>query len=102
MVLDEEKKIEQEEHKIEKEEEETLETEKKLEAQEEKELKEIADSNINLEFENMDDWRMYIWDGCEFKKAKTEGDEMDFFCTKRNALCRFDGCPLNYKEKKSG
>lgn len=93
--------IQSEEDKIEKEEEETLQAEKKIEAEESKELEEIEDSNINLEFENMEDWRQYIWADCEYKEEKTEGDEVDFFCKKKNGPCRFDGCPLNYKDKKS-
>jgi len=64
--------------------------------EEEKELKEL-DETVNLEFNNIEDWRKYIWDSCPFKKEKSEGEEMDFFCKKQDAPCKFDGCPLNKK-----
>ncbi|MBW2972746.1 hypothetical protein KY359_06960 [Candidatus Woesearchaeota archaeon] len=64
--------------------------------EEEQELKEL-DETINLEFNNAEDWRKYIWESCPFKTEKTEGEEIDFFCKKQNAACRFEGCPLNVK-----
>lgn len=82
---------------ITKEEEETLSEEKKIEQAEETELKELSESDINLEFANIEDWRKYIWEICMFRVEKSEGNEVDFFCRKQNGPCRFDGCPLNYK-----
>ena len=64
--------------------------------EEEKELKEL-DETINLEFDNPEDWRKYIWEACPFKKEKAEGEEIDFICKKHNDPCRFEGCPLNKK-----
>ena len=72
--------------------------ETELEAEEKKEMKEIEESTINLEFPNIEDWRKYIWSDCEFKEERSEGDEVDFFCKKQNGPCKFDGCPLNYKK----
>lgn len=65
--------------------------------EEETELKELDESNLNLEFNNAEDWRKYIWESCPFKKERSEGDEIDFFCKKQDAPCRFEGCPLNRK-----
>ncbi|MBU2561933.1 MAG: hypothetical protein KKD17_06570 [Nanoarchaeota archaeon] len=70
--------------------------EKKIEQQEDRELKEL-DETVNLEFNNIEDWRKYIWDSCPFKVEKTEGGELDFFCKKQNGPCKFEGCPLNKK-----
>jgi hypothetical protein len=71
----------------------------KVSKEEEQELEEL-DETINLEFSNAEDWRMYIWDGCPFKKEVSAKTEIDFFCKKLNAPCRFEGCPLNYKVPK--
>ena len=73
---------------------------KKIEEEEEQELKEIEDSDINLEFKNIEDWRQYIWENCPFKKESAKKGEVDFFCKKQNTPCRFDGCPLNVKMQK--
>jgi hypothetical protein len=70
--------------------------EKKIESEEEKELKEL-DETVNLEFDNPEDWRKYIWETCPFKQEKSEGEEIDFFCKKSNSACRFEKCPLNKK-----
>jgi hypothetical protein len=64
---------------------------------EEKELKTIRDSNLNLEFTSIENWREYIWNDCEFKVEKVNGDEVDFWCKKTKSWCRFEGCPLNQK-----
>lgn len=64
---------------------------------EEKELKTIQDSNLNMEFPNIEGWREYIWNGCKHKVEKQNGDEIDFWCNKRKGWCRFEGCPLNLK-----
>ena len=71
--------------------------EEKIEADEEKELEEIEGSELNLEFPSIDDWRMYIWENCPFKKERQQKGEIDFFCKKQNGPCRFEGCPLNCK-----
>ena len=73
--------------------------EQKIESEEEKALKELKKSGINLEFNNPEDWRKYIWEGCPFKKEKLEGEEIDFFCKKQDNTCKFEGCPLNKKLK---
>jgi hypothetical protein len=71
--------------------------EKKIEAEEEKELKELDESGIKLEYHNPEDWRKYIWENCEHKEERSEGDEVDFWCKKQDAPCRFEGCPLNVR-----
>ena len=68
----------------------------KVSKEEEKELKEL-DETVNLEFNNIEDWRKYIWESCPFKQEKSEGEEIDFFCKKQNKPCKFEGCPLNKK-----
>jgi hypothetical protein len=73
--------------------------EEKIEQEEEKELSEL-DEELNLEFNNMEDWRKYIWEGCPFKVEKSTSTEVDFFCKKKNDPCRFEGCPLNLKMEK--
>ncbi len=71
--------------------------EKKIETEEKKELKTLSTSNINLEYPNIEDWKKYIWESCEHKEERSQGDEIDFWCKKQDAACRFDGCPLNIK-----
>lgn len=69
----------------------------KLSKEEEEELKTIEESNINLAYANIDDWRTAVWEGCKYKEEQVNGDEIDFFCRKNNARCQFEGCPLNVK-----
>ncbi len=69
---------------------------KTLTSEEERELKEL-DETINLEFNNPEDWRRYIWENCPFKAEKSEGSEVDFYCKKKGGVCRFEGCPINVK-----
>ncbi len=65
--------------------------------EEEKELNELDESGINLEFSDPEEWRKYIWESCPFKKERSGGEEIDFFCKKQDKPCRFEGCPLNKK-----
>ncbi|MBN1544527.1 hypothetical protein JW898_03635 [Candidatus Woesearchaeota archaeon] len=86
-------------NKIIEQEETELAEERKIEEEEQRELKEL-DATVNLEFNNPEDWRRYIWDGCSFKEKRSERSEIDFFCKKQNSPCRFEGCPLNMKIEK--
>jgi hypothetical protein len=98
-IMDKLDRIEQLILKVSQQEDEELAEEKKIAEDEERELKEL-DETVNLEFSNAEDWRMYIWEGCPFKKEVSKKTEVDFFCKKLNAPCRFEGCPLNYKVPK--
>jgi len=98
-IMDKLNHIEQLIVKVSQQEDEELVEEKKIEADEERELKEL-DETVNLEFNNPEDWRRYIWDTCPFKKEQSKKGEIDFFCKKQNGACRFEGCPINLKFEK--
>lgn len=74
-----------------------MEEENALLTDEEKALKTLQESNLNLEFTDVNDWRQYIWTDCEHKMKKVKGEEIDFWCQKTNDWCRFEDCPLNKK-----
>ena len=59
--------------------------------------KELDALNADKEFNNPEDWQQYVWKNCEFKTEKTDSSEIDFWCKKQDALCRFESCPLNIK-----
>lgn len=82
---------------VQKEEEEIMREEFKVEVEEEK-LIELLGKNINREFDNLLDWRNYIWESCEFKKPKMEDKVIDFLCKKTGKSCRFEDCFKNRVE----
>lgn len=79
---------------VQKEEEQIMEEEFKVEIEEEK-LMNILGKEINREFDNLLDWRNYVWESCEFKKANSDDQKIDFICKKTNKSCRFEDCFKN-------
>ncbi len=74
-----------------------LKEEKKIEADEEKELAELKQATRKKEFDSLDEWQRYIWEGCKYKKEVKDSDEIEFVCEKQKGPCKFDDCPENWK-----
>ena len=94
-IMDKLESIEKKVDYIEELEEKQLEEEDKIEKEEEAELKELAEANVKLQFDTVEEWQRYIWQDCVHKKEVKESAEVDFFCEKRKGPCKFEGCPLN-------
>ncbi|MBW2971017.1 hypothetical protein KY320_02550 [Candidatus Woesearchaeota archaeon] len=77
-----------EEDQILKEEEEIEKDSRKVELEEEK-LLEILSSQINKRFDNIVDWKRFIWDECELRKSVLKDKQIDFYCKKTGSFCRF-------------
>lgn len=65
---------------------------------EEAKLIKLLDKDINLQFENIIDWKNYIWDTCPYRKAIEKNKEIDFICKKTHNKCRFDDCFRNRRK----
>ena len=65
---------------------------------EEAKLIKLLDKDIHVQFENIIDWKNYIWDNCPFRQALEKNKEIDFFCKKTQNKCRFDDCFRNRKQ----
>lgn len=68
--------------------------EHKIEMEEEKVI-ELLGRKINKEFDNISDWKRYVWENCEYKRSKTEKNIIDFKCQKTGTVCRFIDCFKN-------
>jgi hypothetical protein len=71
-----------------------LKAEKKIKMEEGALLK-ILNKNISLQFDNIIDWKRYIWDNCPYRKSHEKGKEIDFFCKKTSNKCRYADCFRN-------
>ncbi|MBS3164210.1 hypothetical protein J4439_02155 [Candidatus Woesearchaeota archaeon] len=79
-----------------------IEEEERIITLKEEQLKRTEDALLKLlgeriprKFDNILDWKRYIWEGCPHKKGEAKDKVIDYWCTKLNAACRFDPCPLN-------
>ena len=88
LLLKEAKSIRKEEKKIEAKEEQLEKTESAL-------LEQLGE-RVPHRFKDIIEWKTFIWDGCRYKKTVEKAKTIDYFCTKLNAPCRFDPCPLNH------
>ncbi len=61
----------------------------------EKKLLEILSSDLNKKFQNILDWKKYVWDSCEYRKSSGNDKIIDFECAKTGKPCRFSDCPRN-------
>ncbi|MBN1502564.1 hypothetical protein JW930_03400 [Candidatus Woesearchaeota archaeon] len=46
-------------------------------------------------FEDVAEWKQFIWDQCPHRKEKATREEIDFWCDILNAPCEFQDCPRN-------
>ncbi|MBU0757735.1 MAG: CBS domain-containing protein [Nanoarchaeota archaeon] len=44
---------------------------------------------------SLTEWKMNIWNGCQYKMQKTENNEIVNICRKLNKYCSYAPCPLN-------
>ena len=70
-----------------------------------KKLEEIEDLIIdkeekNLRIHDINEWRMYIWEGCSHKEEKITEREIDFYCKLLKRPCEFHPCPRNHIDYK--
>jgi len=82
---------------LKKEEEQVIQEEHKIEMEEEK-LIDILGKEVNRQFDNIMDWKNYIWEACEYKKSVVKADKIDFICKKTGKTCRFIDCFKNKVE----
>lgn len=50
-------------------------------------------------FEDIDEWKSNIWDGCKSKKIVPKKTEFSYYCKLLKKRCKFEYCPLNAKRK---
>ena len=79
---------------VQKEEGQIVQEEFKVEIEEEK-LMEILGNEANKKFNNILDWKNYVWENCEFKKTTMKQNRIDFICNKTGKSCRFVDCFKN-------
>ena len=65
---------------------------------EEKKLMELLGKQVNREFDNIMDWKRYIWEKCEYKKSVIKDNKIEFLCKKTSKSCRFIDCFKNKVE----
>ncbi|MBI5389601.1 hypothetical protein HZB01_04445 [Candidatus Woesearchaeota archaeon] len=76
------------------EEEKEIEREEKVLQQEEKKIEKKVKQKV-LKYDNILDWKTKIWENCPHKRELVKESEIDYWCKKQNAPCRYMGCPLN-------
>ena len=54
----------------------------------------------NLRIHDINEWRMYIWEGCSHKEEKITEREIDFYCKLLKGPCEFHPCPRNHIDYK--
>lgn len=83
------KRTELQEQRIEKE-------EKKIEKAEER-ITKIA-RGIRRKFNDIMQWKQFIWTNCDYKKSLPNEQEIDYICKKTGQACHFENCPKNLKK----
>jgi hypothetical protein len=91
-------KIQKDIRVLNKEESEVLREESKIVLEEGK-LMGLLNKKVNLQFDNIIDWKHFIWDICEYKKPIEKNKEIDFICKKTGNKCRFQDCFRNRAKK---
>lgn len=62
----------------------------------------LAEENLvqnkltRMKYSDITSWRSAIWEHCQYKQAKPGPTAISYWCTKLNAPCRFEDCPLNH------
>jgi hypothetical protein len=59
----------------------------------------LLNKKVNLQFDNIIDWKHFIWDTCEYKRPIEKNKEIDFICKKTGNKCRFQDCFRNKAKK---
>jgi hypothetical protein len=55
----------------------------------------LLNKQVSLLFDNIVDWKKYIWDNCPFRKTNEGGKTIDFVCMKTKNKCRYTDCFRN-------
>jgi len=95
-ILKEEKSIKKEEEIIKKKEEEIAIEEQRIEEQEKAIQALIQKKLVTRKYNDVLEWKQFVWDRCEYKKQKDEDLELEYFCSKMKKTCNFSTCPLNF------
>lgn len=48
-----------------------------------------------MKYSDITRWRNAIWENCKFKESRAGERAISYWCTKMDAPCRFEDCPLN-------
>ena len=101
LLLREAQSIKREEAAIEREEG-RIEDEEKAILDKENQIRTTGDALLGMlgehmprKFENILEWKKYIWEGCSYKKSSVSDKTIDYSCTKLGGRCRFEPCPMN-------
>jgi len=72
-------------------------TQEKSIKMEENQVISLLNKQVTLLFDNITDWKKYIWDNCPFRKTNESGKTIDFICQKTKNKCRYNDCFRNRK-----
>ncbi len=48
-----------------------------------------------MKYSDITQWKSAIWEHCKYKETRAGDITISYWCTKMNAPCRFEDCPLN-------
>lgn len=65
-----------------------------LKAEEER----VEERLTKMKFSDITSWRGAIWENCQYKESRTGSHAISYWCTKLDAPCQFEHCPLNRYE----
>lgn len=49
-----------------------------------------------MKFSDITSWRSAIWENCKYKQSRTGEKAISYWCTKLDAPCQFEDCPVNH------
>jgi len=55
----------------------------------------ILNKKVALQFDNIIDWKRFVWDSCPYRKTHEKEKMVDFICKKTSNKCRFQDCFRN-------
>ncbi len=62
----------------------------------EKNMKKLLKQKIvKRRFDDILEWKQFIWDNCRYKKQVEGKSEVDYICKKMDKACNFINCPQN-------
>lgn len=61
-------------------------------------LEKLIKGEDSLQFKHVEEWKLYIWNDCEYKTTIEKENLIEHGCTKTNAPCHFVDCPKNIKQ----
>ena len=48
-----------------------------------------------MKFSDITAWKSSIWEHCQYKESRTGERAITYWCSKLDAPCKFEECPLN-------